>query len=197
MNPSSVHETSNSVRSSGNSGGSASCRKCETPCARLTTPMTRASRLREPTGKVIVEFTLATYSKLLLSKFFCYELTDGDNLLDHRRMLDRVHVPLNRPAPREQRVARTFCPRELNDRVVRAMRHEHRNVAIRGACLGRHAVGADQVRRQSDQSAQTLGVAQAGVQRDRAALRKAGEQHAPRRDAARRLARHKRLDVRL
>src|SRR4051812_37300261 len=114
MNPSSVHETSNSARSSGNSGGSASYRKCETPCAKLTTPMTRASCFRDVAGATVVELTLTDlYSKLLL-KGFCDKLADGDDLFDHRRVLDWIGVPFHRPAARAQRIARTLGPGKLH-----------------------------------------------------------------------------------
>src|SRR6476660_8874006 len=166
MSPSSVHETSNSLRSSGKSGGNASCRKCETPCARLTTPMTRASRLSEPAGKARVEFTLSILLTLLLNKCFYDELADGNDLLDHGRMLDRIHVPVDRPAARAQRVARTLGPRQLHDGIVRTVRHEHRYVAIRRTRLRHDVIRADEVSRQSDQSTEALGVTHARVQRN-------------------------------
>src|SRR5512140_597493 len=166
MNPSSVHDTSNSLRSSGKSGGSASCRKCETPCARLTTPMTRASRFSEPTGKVVEEFTLKMSCRRLLLKYFKDESADGNDLFDRRGMLDRIRMPFDGPAARAQRVARAFGPRELDDGVARAVRHEYRNVAIRGTRVGDHAVRADQVRRQSDQPAKSLSMPNARIQCD-------------------------------
>ena len=100
--------------------------------------------------------------------------------------------PPARNASRE-RSAHASC----TTRIVRAVRHEHRHVAIRRTRLRHHAIRADQVRRQSDQSAEALGVTNARVQRDRPALRKSGEEHAPRCDAPRRLARDERLDMRL
>ena len=58
-------------------------------------------------------------------------------------------------------------------------------------------ISADQVSRQRDDAGEPRVEAQAGVQRDRAALREAREQRAARRDAARSLARQQRVDMRL
>ena len=81
--------------------------------------------------------------------------------------------------------------------IERAVRHEDRHVAIGGRGLGRERGRVDQVRRQRDDAGQPLAVAQAGVQRDRAALRESGEHDARRGDAARLLVRDHRLDGRL
>src|SRR5689334_349060 len=189
MKPSSVHDTSNSLRSSGNNGGSASCRKCDTACARLTTPMTRASRRSDCAGFAPVVFTLTVSFKLLLLQNFVYEFPDGDDLFDHRRMLDRIHVPFDIPAARAQRVSRMLGPAELHDLIVRAVRHEDRYVTIRVTRFGDNAIGCDEIRREPDHAREPLGMANARIQGDCTALREAGKDDARSGDAARLLAR--------
>ena len=57
-------------------------------------------------------------------------------------VLHRVLVPLDVPAAAHERLARRLRPREAHDGIVRAVRHEDRHVAVRGATPPRQRVGA-------------------------------------------------------
>src|SRR5207244_5224812 len=123
------------------------------------------------------------------------ERADRLYLFPYDRVLHRVGVSFDRVAGGEQRAARRFSPLWTYHLIHGAVRHENRQVAIRGGGLCRKTIGHWQIRRQSDDAAQTLGMAQPCVQCDGAPLRESGDHDARRCHAARLLARDQCLDL--
>jgi hypothetical protein len=106
-----------------------------------------------------------------------------------------VLVPLDLIAQGLERVARSPSPRERNQRVLGAVRHEDRHVAIGGVGLGGEGVGQGQVGRQREDAREALGIAQPGVERDGSALGETGQDDSMARDAPRLLPLDERLDL--
>ena len=103
------------------------------------------------------------------------ELPARDNFLEHRRVRHRIRVPFDVPAAVDQRLAATVSAhanRTTGSCVPCAMKIGMSRFA--GAASVARPGRVDQVGRQRDDAGQPLGVPQAGVQRDRAALRESG-----------------------
>ena len=105
-------------------------------------------------------------------------------------------MPVDGEAEPAQQCRAALAGAERNHRILRAVRHEYR---LRDRASGEHRcrlVRGGQVGRQRDESGERRAAAQARGQRDRAALREAGEQDPRCRHAARVFARDQCLDLR-
>src|SRR5262245_16388303 len=122
------------------------------------------------------------------------KLPDRIDLGRANRVRHRVRVPFDRIALARQGVARGLGAAQRNDVVVLAVSHEDRQVPVGRARLFLEGRSKRQIRREREHAGEALREAQRGLQHDRAALRKAGQDEFRRGDAARRFAGNHLLD---
>jgi hypothetical protein len=114
---------------------------------------------------------------------------DVVELLGTDRVRHPVLVPFHRIAELVQQIARLHRPRKRHDRVLRAVRHEDRHVAIDRARLGGELVRDREIAGERHDARDALRVPQSCLQHDGAALRETREHDARGRRAALLLAR--------
>ena len=107
----------------------------------------------------------------------------GDFFHAHR-VLHRVVAPLRRVTVRLELLARLESHRDRHHRIAAAMAQQDRHVRVCGRFLRGERFRKGQVARHREDARQPLGVTQARVQRDGAALRKSGQHDARGRYAA-------------